>query len=648
MQTAINVLIKQCFGAISILLTLLTSVSCSPTEDEVAEAKFTALAQQKGGSDNILLRATGDGYLIGRLNLKKWQVVYGFEDNNDCNGVFTGQAEDDLKNTMLESMRVWMSPLSEVIGDKEIIDLSNVEFIKKYTVRDTEGDDPPADGSKPHRIMFENRYEHYSTELAIIFYCRKERSFITLPDINKLYFPLIHLYAESFDSEKLKEAGMSQSDIDLTAKDYMQPLNTDTLNTDNFQSYRRTVLHHEMGHAFGLADTYAEAGLENVRFAQSTGGAKETAGKQPISVMSISYLFALNEDAQLSISQDDTEGIKWLYRYYTYDPDKRGFEIELTDCPEGYVYDEKETKGCIPEDTIAFELEHGNPQSVKKLMGKEQETVKHLDAAIASGNVETFKKLLAELKKTKALIQRIIIITMPIATKEKYLDFGRTVMHSAAWAHRVHGREFYQLLIDDGIPNHVENHYGITPKRIVDDSSPIGLEFLLKAGHLYLLRKAAYEGDVEQAKESLTALSNVNALRINVRYGGQRTLLHNAAVEGHADIVELLLEQQDIDINSLNYPRSTPLVLAAWKGHTEVVKLLLAHADIEVNKQNRHGHNALHWAAYNGHTEVVRLLLEHADIDTSLQAEDGATAASAAAKQGHADIVQLLQEKEGM
>ena len=494
------------------------------------------------------------------------------------------------------------------------------------------------------------KYEQYTTELAIIFYCRKARSFIKLPNVNTLYFPQIHLYTSTFDREKLKETGLPQSEIDLIAKNYMQPLNTDNLNTDKFQAYEKSAIHHEMGHAFGLADTYADEGLEHKRFAQSSGGSKETAGKQPLSVMNVDYLYTLNDNGQLSISQDDIEGIKWLYRYYTYDVEKRGFEVELTDCPEGYVYDEKETKGCIPEDTTAFELEHGNPHTVKRFIGEGQETIKHLNAAIASRNVETFKALLAELKKTKALIQRIIIIgTTAIKPNNKDLDFGDTVMHRAARAH-FHGHEFYQILIDDGMPNHVENHYGTTPKQIAeaDDRLSFGIANFVKVGNLYLLRKAVQEGDVEQAKDKLTKLRDINALRINALYGGQRTLLHNAAVEGHADIVELLLEQQDIEVNSLNYPRSTPLLLAAWKGHTEVVKLLLAREDIEVNKQNRHGHNALHWAAYNGHTEVVRLLLEHADIDTSLQTEDGATAASAAAKQGHADIVKLLQVKEGM
>ena len=156
MRPAINNLKKQHVGVISILLIFLTSVSCYPIKDD-AEAKFTSLAQQRGESDNLLLRATGDGYLIGRLDLKQWQVVYGFEDNNDCNGVFTGQAEDDLKNTMLESMRVWMSPLSEVIGDKEIIDLSNVEFIKRYTVRDTEWSGFLAEDRKPHKLTFDEK-----------------------------------------------------------------------------------------------------------------------------------------------------------------------------------------------------------------------------------------------------------------------------------------------------------------------------------------------------------------------------------------------------------------------------------------------------------------------------------------------------------
>ena len=62
---------------------------------------------------------------------------------------------------------------------------------------------------------------------------------------------------------------------------------------------------HEIGHAFGLQDTYVK-GREHT----STGGLQATVGTQPSSVMSI-YGYS---GTLLTISEDDKRGIVWIYK----------------------------------------------------------------------------------------------------------------------------------------------------------------------------------------------------------------------------------------------------------------------------------------------------------------------------------------------
>ena len=68
------------------------------------------------------------------------------------------------------------------------------------------------------------------------------------------------------------------------------------------------VLTHELGHTFGLADTYARPGVM-----RSRGGLPWTAGKQPWSIMSGGHQYA---DIPLTLSEDDKRGIIWLYKYF--------------------------------------------------------------------------------------------------------------------------------------------------------------------------------------------------------------------------------------------------------------------------------------------------------------------------------------------
>lgn len=119
--------------------------------------------------------------------------------------------------------------------------------------------------------------------------------------------------------------------------------------------------------------------------------------------------------------------------------------------------------------------------------------------------------------------------------------------------------------------------------------------------------------------------------------------LHDAAMNGHAECVRLLLAVTPaIDVNKGNF---TPLHYAAMNGHAECVRLLISAPKIRVNKVTNDyddKKSALHYAAENGHTECVRLLLTSPDINVNNEAEDHITALYLAAANGHTKCVQLL------
>ena len=139
------------------------------------------------------------------------------------------------------------------------------------------------------------------------------------------------------------------------------------------------------------------------------------------------------------------------------------------------------------------------------------------------------------------------------------------------------------------------------------------------------------------------------------------TALYKASSRGHKEVVQLLLQKEDIDVNIADYGGSTALHMASRNGRAEVVQLLLHKEDIDVNdewliywlsrngfaealqlllqkevvginKADRDGKTALYWATYNGHAEVVQLLLQREDIDVNRESNTGETAYFLAAK----------------
>ena len=74
-----------------------------------------------------------------------------------------------------------------------------------------------------------------------------------------------------------------------------------------------------------------------------------------------------------------------------------------------------------------------------------------------------------------------------------------------------------------------------------------------------------------------------------------------ASENGHADVVELLLEDERVDPIDDNYV----IIIASTEGHTDVVKLLLE--DGRANPSDR-DNLAIKYASQNGHTDIVQLL----------------------------------------
>lgn len=115
---------------------------------------------------------------------------------------------------------------------------------------------------------------------------------------------------------------------------------------------------------------------------------------------------------------------------------------------------------------------------------------------------------------------------------------------------------------------------------------------------------------------------------------------HSRASVDAERIVQLLLDNH-INVNLKGFKGSTVLIHAAMRGHTDIVQDLLdKNVDTEL-KDDEVGLTALMWAALYGHLKTVQVLLEKGS-NVNARGNSGETALIYAAVKGHTSIIQAL------
>ena len=494
-----------------LICSLLLVLSCRLDDGNVSETEFVTLAQERGDDSNFLIKKVHNPKII---------IDYGFSDNNHCQKQFTGRYEQQLKDGISQSLRVWFKPLA----DRGRI-VNNFKYRHKKTHKD-------GDRRKFKHVLwgvFGGR-----PDMSIVFYCQLGRSFARTTTHS-----MLHMYQQNRNRKGISDLG----------------------------KYSIATLHHEVGHAFGLGDTYVDQTRSESwtkRYNASDGGDTGTVGNQPISVMNWHYLIALDSTGKLQLGEDDIAGVNWLYNYHVAET------IGSSDCPSGYHY-EGSTKGCIPRYPLIFAVKQNNFLVVTRMLRDDPST-----------NVNQQDEL------------------------------GNTALHYAANAQKIHGGVLYHYLISKGANAHLKNNNGETARDLAGEqktrkglentmlvalqrkiSSPVVVEMI----NNYLQKK---NGTAETKK--ILSKININA-RANDSLG--KTLLHQAVIENKLVTVKFLLTFSNLDVNiQSKATEETALHYAARHGRLEIAKLLLAHKAIDVELEDSWGRTPLSRAMQTGQVEV--------------------------------------------
>lgn len=304
--------------AASLGSTLISILLSSCGSENVASTKFITLTGVGGE-----LRGN---YLIKDVKAERWLVHYGFSDNDRC--LSSGlddpdKFEEQIRQSILLTIDLWLQPLREletgIVNDFNLILVDTVKYNEMSTALYLVPGDEKAN-------------------IGIIFHC-KEKDRTSYPPSNASpSIRIVRMHHRYKQEEKFPHNKMSDTHMFMISS-----------------------MLHELGHLFGLADTYPKVipDQQGMGGMLHTGDSEYTLGRQPLSIMGFSNLLSVVTPG-LIISADDAEGIRWLYRL-THD------NAAADECPEDYVI-ELETKGCLPRHPLIFAVRNGDVRQVNILL----------------------------------------------------------------------------------------------------------------------------------------------------------------------------------------------------------------------------------------------------------------------------------------
>ena len=201
------------------------------------------------------------------------------------------------------------------------------------------------------------------------------------------------------------------------------------------------------------------------------------------------------------------------------------------------------------------------------------------------------------------------------------------------WAAENRNKEVVQLLIARDLSIGLEEKRALLRWRMLPFwAAKEGVKAIVEA----LLEPDNIQGDWKDKDRLMTPVW------ADMRDDDSRTLLSLAAGNGQEAVVQLLVERDDVNVNSEDKTGRTPLSWAAENGHDAVVRLLVERDDVEADLNDREKRTPLLWAARRGRDGVVKILLERGNVDVGVEDYNGWTPLFLAEWGRYGTVVKLL------
>lgn len=234
--------------------------------------------------------------------------------------------------------------------------------------------------------------------------------------------------------------------------------------------------------------------------------------------------------------------------------------------------------------------------------------------------------------------------------RDRLLELQTAFLDSCSVAFKAwisYAKQFDTELSDDTDPFFVACYYGLLQicQQMLEDNEDC--TDVLNENMLSPLHAAALQGHADVVQ----LLCKHPGVDVNAMDAHGRAPLSCAVFNGHCDATKILLKAKGrgVDVNTADKERFTPLVRAAWRGDIKIIKVLIMDMNVDINKEGPGGRNALHWAAHQGDYKIITALLKLGK-PLNINAEDDGkhTALQLAVFNAYPEVVQMLLKFPGI
>ena len=195
--------------------------------------------------------------------------------------------------------------------------------------------------------------------------------------------------------------------------------------------------------------------------------------------------------------------------------------------------------------------------------------------------------------------------------------------------------------------NYITKSFNLSPEKIINLSnskSKENLSFSYKLTSSKKLIESVLKNDYDSVND---LLKNKHLNVESRREKDFKTLAHLACLNSNKKILSLLITF-DVNLESLDFEKMTPLYDGIYSGNTNFVDYLLNTLHLNINHKEIQNRTPFYWSCCTTSLDMVKYLLTNHKIDINLTSSMGRSPLSKACWNGRSDIVELLCSQKGI